>query len=302
MNLRKPRLSTGWYFRNQEQISGFLGEFAPPKTLFGGNSGRAGVIAAVSPHASWYYSGALAAQAAAALAAGSAPDTIAVIGGHLSRGMPILIATEDAMETPLGDMEIDKELAEAFIDNCRELPAFKAAEDYSQDNTVEVLVPMVRYFFPKARLLWLRFPAEPASFQTGRILAQSAASLGRKLRVLGSTDLTHYGHKFDFTPMGTGRKALDWVKDTNDRRFIDAVEAGDADAVLERAERESSACSAGAVLGVMGYAGAVRKDNRAQGELLAYATSADIENNGNNNKNEETIPDSFVGYGSFLWK
>jgi AmmeMemoRadiSam system protein B len=160
---------------------------------------------------------------------------------------------------------------------------------------------MVKYFFPAARLLWLRLPAEAASFRAGKILARTAAALGRELRVLGSTDLTHYGANYGFSPQGTGPAALDWVRTVNDRRFIEAVEAGDPEAVLRRAKAEQSACSAGAVLAVMGYAAETRSasgeavSSGGAGECIAYGTSVDRAESGG-------PPDSFVGYGAFSWE
>jgi AmmeMemoRadiSam system protein B len=209
----------------------------------------------------------------------------------LPPGIPPLFALEDAVETPLGPLEIDAPLRDALFD------ALGGAPDRSGDNTVEVLLPMVKYFFPQAKLLWLRLPAEEASFKAGKALARTAASLGREILVLGSTDLTHYGVTYGFTPRGNGEKALDWVRNVNDRRFIAAVEAGDPAAVLARAEGERSACSAGAILGVMGYA-AERREGAAGagGELIAYGTSADAARG-----EGEKPPDSFVGYGAFRW-
>ena len=112
-------------------------------------------------------------------------ETVAVIGGHLPRGMPILLASEDGVKTPLGTMKIDKELREKFEKQVSSRP------DNHADNTVEVLLPMVHYFFPRAELLWLRFPAEMPSVEAGKLLADTAASLGRRIVVIGSTDLTH---------------------------------------------------------------------------------------------------------------
>lgn len=312
MNLRKRCLPYSWYPQNPAEISEFLDAIASEQLPWHAYSTTSPVIAAVAPHAGWYYSGAIAARAVAALAEaslmeaaltpdfGDIPRTIAVIGGHLPQGMPALIATEDAVETPFGPMELDKDLGETFLDNLGQLSGYKVEKDRYQDNTIEVLLPMVRYFFPKSLLLWLRFPADLLSFEAGSILAQSADSLGKNLLVLGSTDLTHYGVNYRFSPQGSGKKALDWVKNVNDYRFIEAVASGDATDVLDRAETEHSACSAGAVLGVMGYASVMQNDGSAQGELLAYGTSADIDNNDAIDKGE--VPDSFVGYGAFVWK
>jgi AmmeMemoRadiSam system protein B len=150
---------------------------------------------------------------------------------------------------------------------------------------------MAHYLFPGAKLLWLRFPADEGAFEAGRELARIALGLRRKLVVLGSTDLTHYGENYRFQPRGEGEKALAWVRETNDPRFIEAVQSGDPGAILRRAEEDRSACSPGAVLGALGFAlerGAVKA------ELLAYGTSAD--------QSPGEVPPSFVGYGAFCWR
>jgi AmmeMemoRadiSam system protein B len=181
-------------------------------------------------------------------------------------------------------MPIDRELREALK---RETGG---REDRYQDNTVEVLLPMVHFLIPRAKLLWVRLPAEGSSFEAGKSLARAAASLGRRLAVLGSTDLTHYGDNYGFSPRGRGAGALRWVREENDRAFIEAVEAGVPEKILERAERDRSSCSAGAVLGTLGFAQAA---GRASARLLAYGTSADAPG--------ET-PGSFVGYAAFSWQ
>jgi AmmeMemoRadiSam system protein B len=178
-------------------------------------------------------------------------------------------------------MDTDEELRDSLSEKLDGQP------DRYQDNTVEVLLPMVRYFFPKARLLWVRFPAELRAFEAGKILAETAGALGRRLVVAGSTDLTHYGDNYGFSPAGRGKKALDWVREVNDAAFIRAVLSGDPGEVLRRAGEDSSACSAGAVLGAMGFA---RSSGAGGPELLEYCTSAGAP--------EGEIPDSFVGYAS----
>jgi len=303
MNSRRSCLPPGWYPRDPARIGEFLKAEAGNPRKTAGPESTGGIIAAAAPHAGWYYSGALAARAVAALASGSSPDTVALIGGHLPQSMPILFALEEAADTPLGPLEIDDELREALLNSLRQLNGLSTGEDRYQDNTVEVLLPMVKYFFPEARLLWARFPADIRSFDAGKILARTAASLGRNILVLGSTDLTHYGANYGFSPKGCGKEALEWVKTVNDRRFIDAVEAGNPGLALERAEREHSACSAGSVLGVMGFAEEVRAAGKqgggsgCAGKLLSYGTSADISIDGAGN-----LPDSFVGYGAFAWE
>jgi len=209
----------------------------------------------------------------------------------LPEGYPPLFAMEDAVNTPFGGasqsdaMTIDADLREILYKRIKGRP------DQYPDNTVEVLLPMVRFFMPNASLLWLRLPAEMSSYDSGKALADAAKELGRKIVVLGSTDLTHYGPNYRYAPKGLGPQALKWVKEVNDRKFIEAVESGDPQAVLERAEADLSSCSAGAVLGAMGYACAI---NAVPARLLEYSTSADI-----TDADITGVPDSFVGYAAF---
>jgi len=280
MIIREPCLPPGWYPRERGKIKEFLAPFAK-------NDASPPVFAAMAPHAGWYYSGYTAALAVSSLKKDA--ETVVVIGGHLPRGMPVLFAPEEGVKTPFGIMKIDGELREEFN---KELSLRKnsggsaaARPDRYQDNTVEVLLPMVHYFFPEAELLWLRFPADLSSYEAGKLLAVSARSLNRRIAVLASTDLTHYGENYGYSPRGRGKSALEWVKKENDAAFISAVLELDPSRVLKRAEEDLSACSAGAVLGALGFASF---DGEIRARLLDYRTSAE--------EDGDTIPDSFVGY------
>jgi AmmeMemoRadiSam system protein B len=269
MTIRESCLPSGWYPRTPNEIERFLSGF----------ESRGRVRAAISPHAGWYFSGRIAAKAVSSL--DREADTVVVIGGHLPSGRP-LYAMEDAVQTPLGPMLIDRELRGLMLEGGK--------EDVFRDNTIEVLLPMVKYFFPNAMLLWVRLPAIAASFEAGKKIALLAKSLKKNINVLASTDLTHYGSNYGYAPMGYGAQALKWVKEVNDRNFINAVESGKPEDVLSRAAEDMSSCSAGAVLGAMGFAAEEKTGNA---KLLEYATSADIDGG---------APDSFVGYAAFAFE
>jgi len=277
MHIREYSLPAGWYPRNPSDISGEISRYLK------GFSHPAFSRAAISPHAGWFYSGRIASIGVSALDRNA--QTVAVIGGHLAAGSPALFAMEDAVRTPFGPMPINTDLRAALT---KEL---NGAQDKYRDNTVEVLLPMVRHFFPNASLLWLRLPEDKNSFEAGKIISRVAASLKCRINVLGSTDLTHYGANYGFSPKGSGKAALRWVQEVNDAAFIRAVEDGDSDKVLLCANKDSSSCSAGAVLGAMGFAEA---EGLGRARLLEYGTSADMQAN-------DGVPDSFVGYAAFTF-
>jgi AmmeMemoRadiSam system protein B len=271
MKIRESSLPAGWYPRNPDEIGRFLSEWS---------ISQGSAHAALAPHAGWYYSGKIAARALSSLDRNI--ETLAIIGGHLSAGYPPLFALEDSVSTPQGAMNINAGLRDALRKE------IGGQEDRYPDNTVEVLLPMARFFFPEASLLWLRLPAELSSFDAGRALSAAAAKLGCSMAVLASTDLTHYGPNYGFSPKGRGVEALRWVREVNDRCFINAVESGDPADVLEQAEKDSSSCSVGAVLCAMGF---ISARNIGPARLLEYGTSADVET-----ERGLEIPDSFVGY------
>ena len=279
MQIREYSLPQGWFPHDPSEvsrvISGYFKETPP--------SSNPVSSACIAPHAGWYYCGRLMALSLAALKKDA--QTVAVIGGHLSIDYPALFAMEDAVRTPFGSLPIDKELRAALI---KEFDVLQdgSAEDKYRDNTIEVLLPMVHFFFPKANLLWLRLPASLEAYKAGKLLSKTANKLGKKIAVVGSTDLTHYGRNYGFLPQGSGEKALRWVREVNDAAFIKAV-GGNPEEVLFRAEQDSSSCSAGAVLGAMGFAST---EGLGGARLLEYATSADLDRGVN------VLPDSFVGY------
>jgi AmmeMemoRadiSam system protein B len=233
----------------------------------------------VAPHAGWEFSGALALAVFSRIP--RTIDTMVIIGGHLGPADGILAAFEEGYETPEGVIDADTELLEALRPRCH------VREDRSADNTVEIQLPFVRHLFPGVKALGMRAAPSEEAFALGEVLAEVSRQAGRRIAVVGSTDLTHYGPNYGFLPKGTGERALGWVRDVNDRRFIDSLLALDAEGARERSLRERSACSAGGALAAMGFA---RASGCAGGVLVKYMTSRDV------------YPgESFVGYAAVVY-
>ena len=274
MRVRKRYLPPGWYPGAEEQARDAIRKMenaAVPEPTTG--------IAGIVPHAGWEFSGGLAFEVLSRIS--RTMDTIVIIGGHLGPTDGILCAFEDSYETPLGPLQADLEL----LDQIRAV--LPVTEDRSADNTVEVQLPFVRYLFPRARVLGMRAPPSHDAARLGKVLAMAAQTIGRRVAVAGSTDLTHYGAGYGFAPAGSGKKALRWVREVNDRRFIESLLAMDSDMALERALKERSACSAGGALAALSFA---RENGVREGKLLRYMTSFDVH-----------PAESFVGYAGILF-
>lgn len=284
MNLRKAVFAGSWYparaSKCEEAIASYLEEFRNVSPEIHGASG--GIV----PHAGWYFSGSIACNVIHRLSAGPAPDVVVVFGMHLHPRSSNRMMVQGAWETPFGELPVAEDLAE---DLRRRFPfAAETPVDFTQDNTIELQLPFVKYFFPHARVLTMGLAPAAESLEIGKAVARMAAERSIRLRVLGSTDLTHYGANYGFTPQGTGDEALAWVREKNDRRVVDAMLALDAEGVIKEGLSHQNACCAGAAGAAIA---AVRELGAGQGRMLAYATSHD-----------KSPGDSFVGYVGVLFK
>jgi MEMO1 family protein len=283
MATRRRFLPGGWYPEDPEALKRLVSSWTAGAEGPRGAAPKAAALAAVAPHAGWAFSGRLAALAVSSLSPRPDPFTVAIFGGHLPPGARPLAAPESAFDTPLGPLRADLELR-ASLESSLALRSGGAglAGDYEGDNTVEVLLPLVASILPGSRVLWLRAPNDSSSLELGEALCSAASSLGRAVACLGSTDLTHYGPNYGVSPKGRGRAAEAWVRETNDRRFIESLLAMDGEEALKRAEAERSACSPGGAAAALAFA---RAAGAGRAELLGYATSLDARQD-----------DSFVGY------
>ncbi len=283
MNVRKPVLAGTWYPATaaecRREIEAFLRApqiAAPPERP---------LVGAIVPHAGWFYSGAVGCNAIRHLARGEAPDTVVLYGMHLPPDGPDYIMAEGGWETPLGVLEIDAELAALLT---AERPfVVETARHFVQDNTIEIQLPFIRHFFGEVKILPFGVPPAPATIALADRVAERAAALGRRLKVVGSTDLTHYGANYGFTPRGAGQAAVSWVRNENDRRIVETMLRMNPQAVIDEALAHHNACCAGAA------AAAIETGLRlgaTEADLLAYTTSYD-----------KSPSASFVGYAGIVF-
>ena len=237
-------------------------------------------VGGIVPHAGWYFSGQIACNVIKCLKDKQSPDVVVVFGMHLSPGSGNFIMKEGYWETPLGTLEIHQELAEKMA---AEFPfTIETAARHSHDNTIELQLPFIKYFFPEARIVPMGVPPVATSLGIGERVVELSQEFGINMLVIGSTDLTHYGYNYGFMPKGMGEKALDWVRHENDRKVIDRMTAMDAEGVIREGLSHQNACCAGAAATAIA---AGRKLGAVKAEKIIYATSYD-----------KSPGSSFVGY------
>jgi MEMO1 family protein len=243
---------------------------------------RRRLVGGILPHAGWYFSGNIACNVIHSLKTSEAPppDVLVLFGMHLPASSPNIMMPKGAWETPFGPIPVAEDLAAALA---RQFPfRLESPERFAQDNTIELQLPFIRYFFPESKILAMGVPPTDASLAVGRAVVDTARGLGLTLMIIGSTDLTHYGSSYGFSGHGSGTAAVDWVKQENDRRIIEAMLDLDPRRLMAEALENQNACCPGAAATAIE---AGRRLGAREAESIGYATSHD-----------RSPGESFVGY------
>jgi len=283
MDVRRADFAGSWYPGNESECRRTIEELSNACIPCPGETKR--TIGGIVPHAGWFFSGKIACNVIKCLNHKSNPDTCLIFGRHLHPGSGNFIMKEGLWDTPLGELEIDCDFASMLTE---EFPfTIETPYHYEQDNTIELQLPFIKYFFPNTKIVPMGLPPKGTSLEIAKRAAEIAKGMGRRTIVLGSTDLTHYGHNYGFTPKGTGQDAVQWVKDVNDKLAVDLMVNMDGKGIILEALKSHNACCSGAA----GAAIVASKGFGAKkGEKIIYSTSYDIRPD-----------DSFVGYAGIVF-
>ncbi len=216
------------------------------------------VIGLVSPHAGYPYSGPV---AGATISRIKFKDTFVIMGpNHTGMGKSLSIMTEGTWKTPLGDVEIDSELAKQILDTSTFLE--EDAKSHQHEHSIEVQVPFLQYFKKDIKIVPIMlFYASGATYkEIGKELAQAIKESGKGVVIIASSDMTHYEPQE--------------VAQSKDAQAIEAVLDLNEDELLKRVdELNISMCGYAPTTALI----AAAKELRAtRAELVRYQTSGDV--------------------------
>ena len=226
-----------------------------PEPAGAGAAGGRPLRGAIVPHAGWVCSGAIAAQSIAALAAsmGTPPDVVVVFGAvHTPIDVDrAALDSHEAWAVPGGETRVARDVAEKLAGGVG--GGLFAVDErlHRREHAVEVELPLIQQAWPGAALLPLEVPPVDEAAEIGRRVAAHLASGGSSAVYLASSDLTHYGPSYRFTPAGVGREALEWAK-ANDRRLLERVTDLAAEQIVAEAREHANACGGGAIAAMLG--------------------------------------------------
>lgn len=236
--------------------------------------GKGRLVALVSPHAGYRYSGAVAGHAFRQLE-GLSFDTVVCIG--LSHGVSLTRASVfdgEAYETPLGRTPIDQKLVGRLLKHEDVFHYFAEAHAVHRgfygpqaEHSVENQLPFVQVMLPDARFVEILVQESGIEVcrRMGEVLAEEIGE--DHVLLVASTDLTHFPRQQDAERVDGAALAA-----------IEQPDLGRAAAELSRIEKESTAiaglscvlCAKGAVLAVIAAAQKLGADT---GVILKYTNS-----------------------------
>ncbi len=215
------------------------------------------VVGLLVPHAGYIYSGRV---VGATISRIRFKDTFIIIGpSHTGLGRPYSVMTEGTWRTPLGDVEIDTELAEKIV----EISAYAESDANAQqgEHAVEVQLPFLQYFQSDFKIVpvILAYSKAENYKEVGKSIARAIREMKREAVIIASGDMTHY-------------EPQDVAKE-KDNLAIEAMLALDEDELTERYKKyDITMCAHGPVVCMM----AAAKELGVTGaELVKYETSGD---------------------------
>ncbi|GAH42474.1 unnamed protein product, partial [marine sediment metagenome] len=149
--MRRPAVAGQFYEGDRESLSRqitecFMGSLGPGRLPEIAPGWDESLVALVSPHAGYMFSGQAAAHAFERLAAAGTPDVAVILGvNHRGPGAPIAVDCSDGWETPLGAIAIDGEMARELTCDADIFADDAAAHAY--EHSLEVQVPFLQFVY-----------------------------------------------------------------------------------------------------------------------------------------------------------
>ena len=176
---------------------------------------------------------------------------------------------------PLGDVEVDSDLAKAMVKNSEFMDVNPEAQD--QEHSIEVQLPFLQYIYDgkfKIVPITVGYGDYGMCENVGKAIAKAVKDEQRDVVVIGSTDLIHYGPNYGYAPVGMKpfEKVLKWMNDA-DKSIIDIIIALNAEKLVNTVQEKGyTMCGS---LPVATMIVAAKELGAKEAKLLKYATSYD---------------------------
>ena len=215
------------------------------------------IVGIVSPHAGYVYSGKTAAYGFNLLKNKNYDKVIIISPSHREYFAGASIFNGDAYETPLGVVEIDKELAQKIIEGSKTI--FFGMEGHRQEHAIEVQIPFLQTVLTDFKIVPIVMGDQGEVF-VDDLANQIAKAVDDKTLIVASSDLSHFYSKqkaFELDSIVAKHISdFDYEKLQNDLN-----------------SRKCEACGGGPIVVLMKVAGLL---NKKKSMLLHRSDSGDV--------------------------
>jgi AmmeMemoRadiSam system protein B/AmmeMemoRadiSam system protein A len=254
--IREPAVAGSWYSDNPEILSRELKGYLD-NAFKGEIQGK--IIALVSPHAGYQYSGGVAAHAYKLIEGKTFDAVVVVAPSHRALFKGASLYDRGGFRTPLGVVPIDEELSKRMMEMRKEIQFLP--EVHAQEHSLEIQLPFLQIVLKTFKLIPIVM--EPYwSWETCQSLATAIAETvkGKNVLLLASSDLSHF-HPY--------QKAVEL-----DKIVLNHLERLDPEGLnRDLKQGRCEACGGGPIISIM-LAAKVLGANK--GKVLKYLNSGDV--------------------------
>ena len=184
--VRKPAVAGMFYPEDKKQLENevrlLLDLYKPEKQYDK-------VYGLVSPHAGYVYSGKTAAFGYNAISGKDYKTVVVISPSHREYFPGVSIYSGDAYETPLGIIEIDKELRENLIKNSKSI--FAGVQGHRAEHALEVQLPFLQAVLKNFKLLPVVMGDQSRIF-VDELANRLAEFTDEDTLIVASSDLSHF--------------------------------------------------------------------------------------------------------------
>ncbi|MCK9554268.1 AmmeMemoRadiSam system protein B [bacterium] len=263
MKVRKSVVSGMFYESDpgklKKEISRYLAE-ADVKPVSGN------VIALISPHAGYVYSGRAAAFAYKTLEGKNIKRVFVLAPTHCIGFRGASIPDVDAYETPLGIIGLDKKTCASLL---KKKSFTSIAQAHSREHSLEVQLPFLQYVLGKDFLIIPLVIGQLQEEDYSRIADALTACLTEGDLVVISSDFIHQGYRFGYMP---AKENIQETVKKIDMEAIDLILKKDGPGFISYVGSTGATICGRDPIGILLY----MLPEDAKGSLLKYYTSGDI--------------------------
>lgn len=253
LDIREPVVAGRFYPDQPDKLRADIRSYTEPLV-----ESKLRAIGCVVPHAGYVYSGHVAGAVYEQL---ELPRRYVILcPNHTGIGHPLALSPDSAWCTPLGNVQVDRELADALLTAFPLIQPDSAA--HRSEHALEVQLPFLQALVPN-------FQFVPITIGTGRFdvlsalgesIAKTIESSGERVMIIASSDMNHY--ESDAQTRVKDRSAIDRILALDPNGLFDVVH-----------EKNISMCGFGPAVAMIT---AAKRLGATRAELIKYATSGDI--------------------------